>query len=171
MEVSPWAVQRLVYERLGIEFDLTPWEVEEAFLRAARSWTPEPGIAQALERLSELGLPLAVLSNSAFSSQALTSQLEQHGLARFFRFVMSSADYVVRKPHPAFFHTGAGKLGVEPEGVWYVGDMAQYDVVGARAAGMVSVLYAPGDHASADPRPDAIVSDWGSFADLVTASF
>ena len=39
MEVSPWAIQRLVYERLGISFEFSPHEIEAVFLRAARSWT------------------------------------------------------------------------------------------------------------------------------------
>ena len=52
MEISPWAVQRLVYERLGVEFEVSPHEVEAVFLRSARSWSPEPGISLALSRLS-----------------------------------------------------------------------------------------------------------------------
>ena len=170
MEVSPWAVQRLVYERLGIEFEVSPHEVEAVFLRSARSWTPEPGVSRALVRLTALGLPMAVVSNSAFSGEGLTCELELHGLADFFWFIMSSADYIVRKPHPALFQTAAGKLGVAPDAVWYVGDMPQYDIAGARAAGMISVLYAPNGVIHENPKPHAVVPSWDLFAELVARS-
>ena len=113
---------------------------------------------------------MAVVSNSACSSAALTAELEQHDLAEFFQFVMSSADYVVRKPHPALFQTAAGKLRVAPADVWYVGDMPRYDVSGALAAGMVSVLYAPHGADPEGPKPHAVIPHWDALPDLAAHS-
>jgi HAD superfamily hydrolase (TIGR01549 family) len=171
MEVSPWAVQRLVYERLQVRFNVSPDEVEAAFLRAAWAWKPTHGIHDALSELRKLGIPMAVISNSAFSTQALSRELDEHGLGQFFEFTMSSADYVLRKPHPALFHTAAGKLNVSREHAWYVGDSCQYDVVGARAAGMTAILYDPAGTADQGTKPDAVVTTWADLTALVVSSF
>ncbi len=113
---------------------------------------------------------MAVVSNSAFSSEALGSELAQHGLGDFFQFVMSSADYVVRKPHPALLETAAGKLGASVGAVWYVGDTLRYDVTGAIAAGMIPVLYSPNGDASGSSAAKLTLSSWEAFTDLVEVS-
>ena len=79
LEASPWAVERSSwqYERLRVRFAVSQNEVEATFLRAARCWTPADGIHEALEALHELGFAMAVISNSAFSSQALSRELQE----------------------------------------------------------------------------------------------
>jgi HAD superfamily hydrolase (TIGR01662 family) len=51
----------------------------------------------------------------------------------------TSAGWGVRKPEPAFFARIVSEAGCEPEQVAYVGDRVDFDVVPARAAGMVAV--------------------------------
>ena len=112
-----------------------------------------------------------MVSNSAFSSEALSSELDHSGLGEFFEFVMSSADYVVRKPHPALLQTAAGKLGVSVGAVWYVGDTPRYDVTGASAAGMIPILYSPGGDASGSSSGAHVaISSWDEFTELVKES-
>jgi len=82
---------------------------------------------------------------------------------------MSSADYVVRKPHPAILTVAARKLGTAPEHTWLVGDSPAYDVAGARNAGMVGVLYAPSEPTAVGPRPDLCVRSWAELEEIVTA--
>jgi HAD superfamily hydrolase (TIGR01509 family) len=170
MELSPWAVHRLVYEPNGITFERPVAEIEREFLSAARTWVPEPGVADALEDLRRRGLPLGVVSNSAFSSTGLAWELGRHGLGDLFEFVMSSADYVVRKPHPALFAAAALKLNCPARELWYVGDTLRYDVAGANAAGLGSVWY---NRRGAPPRdglePGLVVRGWRELRDLVAA--
>ena len=163
MEMSPWSVHRLVYEPLGITFRRPFEEVELEFLRGATRFAPTEGVEAFVGSLASSGLPLGVVSNSMFTSESLALQLEAFGLRSAFRFVMSSADYVVRKPHPAIFRVAAEKLGTEPARTWYVGDNPRYDVAGAANAGMVSVLYRPDGVAAAsesEPEPDLHVRSW-----------
>jgi FMN phosphatase YigB (HAD superfamily) len=51
----------------------------------------------------------------------------------------SSAGWGVRKPSPEFFTRVAAEAGYGPGEVAYVGDRVDFDVVPARAAGMVAV--------------------------------
>jgi HAD superfamily hydrolase (TIGR01549 family) len=143
LEMSPFTVHRLIYEPLGVSFVRPFEEIELEFWQAATRFTPTEGIEDLLTELEARALPLGVVSNSTFTSRPLAWQLEQAGLLGFFRFVMSSGDYVVRKPHPTIFLTAARKLGTEPADTWYVGDHVEFDVAGAASAGMVPILYAP----------------------------
>jgi FMN phosphatase YigB (HAD superfamily) len=54
-------------------------------------------------------------------------------------FVASSAGLGVAKPAPEFFAALTRMAGVEPGAIAYVGDRVDYDVLPARAAGMVAV--------------------------------
>jgi FMN phosphatase YigB (HAD superfamily) len=51
----------------------------------------------------------------------------------------SSAGWGVRKPSPEFFTRVAAEAGEDPAEIAYVGDRVDFDVVPARAAGMVAV--------------------------------
>ena len=58
-----------------------------------------------------------------------------------FEFVLASSDYGIRKPDGKLFEVGIMRSGLAPEEIWYVGDKVRVDVVGARACGMVPVLF------------------------------
>ena len=51
----------------------------------------------------------------------------------------TSAGWGLRKPAPEFFARVAAEAGFEPHEIAYVGDRVDFDVVPARAAGMVAV--------------------------------
>lgn len=138
----PWtSFDRLIFERLGLTFDIPIEEVQNEFWRAGLKTEPEPGVYEMLECVQALNIPLAVLSNSSFSGRALCLQLERHDLLKPFKFVMSSSDYAVRKPHPALFLTAAAKLGMDAGDIGFIGDTFEVDVIGASQAGMIPIWY------------------------------
>ena len=68
---------------------------------SARLWSRVlPGVRQALERMKQLGLQLAVVSNSDGSIEDL---LTQNDLRAFFDVVIDSHVVGVEKPHPKIF--------------------------------------------------------------------
>lgn len=166
VEVPVRAFWRLADERLGISFDMPPHEVERLFWSVAVKMRPEPGVFEALEGIRASGLPMGVVSNSAFSGHAITYELDKHGMTRFFQFVMSSADYGIRKPHRSFLRTAAAKLEFPPEDLWFIGDSLFHDVGGARGSGMVSVWYNPQDADCGDYCPDVTVAHWSEVQEL-----
>ena len=170
IEISPFTVHRLIYEPHGIGFNRPFREVEREFFSAAMRFRPTEGVQEFLELVRRAGLPLGVVSNSAFSSQTLAWQIAQFGLGSFFTFVMSSGDYVVRKPHPGIFLAAARKLGVDPPELWFVGDSPVYDVAGAANAGIVSVLYRTQGAHPPSPAPDLQVASWQELGEVFAAA-
>lgn len=158
---------RLVCDRLGIRFDRSDDEIELAFWQASTCMEPAPSIHAALDVLKAQGLPLGIVSNSTFSGKVLSWELARHGLLDYFAFVMSSADYGLRKPHPMLFKTAAGKLGLNPWDIAFIGDSLKYDVAGASQAGMTAIWYNPHGLPAEDVHPDADLRDWAELGRLV----
>lgn len=167
----PWvSFDRLILERLGLTFDIPLEEVQNEFWRAGLTTVPEPGIYEMLEHMQALNIVLAVLSNSSFTGRALCLQLERHGLLKPFKFLMSSAEYAVRKPHPALFLTAAAKLEIDARDIWFVGDNFEMDVGGASRAGMIPIWYNRRDASPTAQVEHAPVRTWQEFEDLVRFS-
>jgi HAD superfamily hydrolase (TIGR01509 family) len=98
------------------------------------------GTARALEELKNRGYILAVVSNS---DGRIESAFEQAGLAHYFDFFIDSFHVGVEKPDPRIFRLATSRALVAPEQAAYVGDLYWVDVVGARQAGLLPILYDP----------------------------
>ncbi len=101
------------------------------------------GVRSLLEELHVLRMPMGVVSNSSFAGLVLERELERQEIRRFFRFVISSADYGLRKPDPLIFEVAVRRLGLEAAQVWFAGDNVGYDIVGAHEAGIFPVAFNP----------------------------
>lgn len=163
LEISARAYHRLLYGSLGVRIEAEPAAMEEAFWRAALRMAPAAGAADALEKLSAAGFTLGVVSNSIFSGAILQAELAIHGLLDRLSFVMSSADYGVRKPHPALFAAALAAAGTAPHRTWFVGDSLVNDVGGATQSGLQPVWYGP--EANAASAPGALIAP--TFPDVV----
>ena len=166
VEFHPHIVQRHVYEALHITFDRDAEAVERVFWRAAMQWDREPGVEDMLAVLRDHDIPMGIVSNAAFCGNTLWWEVERQGLADYFRFLMSSADYWVRKPHPLLMETAAAKLDLEPAQVWYVGNSPQYDIAAAHSVGMGAVWYNRLEAPCDGPDPHVEVKSWREFIAL-----
>lgn len=142
-----------LFELAGVPQGRTD-ELKAALLalhQTAHLWgATEPGTAEALQRLKEAGIRLAVVSNS--DGRAATA-LAAGGLLDAFEFVIDSGEVGVEKPDPRIFEIALERMGVRARDALYVGDLYEVDVVGARAAGLDVVLIDPaGEHAGRDVR-------------------
>jgi putative hydrolase of the HAD superfamily len=160
---TPWsAVARLIYDHFGVQFDDPISDLELGFWRAAVQTRPLlPGVRDTLERLASDGIRMAVISNTMFTAGTLRAELDSHGLAKYFEFILSSAELSIRKPNPLLFELAATRLGVAPSSIWFVGDRLDADVVGANAAGMTSVML--GTRVPSVPindKPAISIADW-----------
>jgi putative hydrolase of the HAD superfamily len=160
-------VTRLLADHFGLSYAADDDALELAFWRASVRMRREPNVERALDALSARALPVGVVSNTGFSAHELRDELERHGLGPRFAFVMASADYGLRKPHPMLFEAAAARLGQDPADVWFVGDHPEFDLAGARAAGMTAVWYAPGAADREGARADARLRDWADLEALL----
>jgi putative hydrolase of the HAD superfamily len=118
-----------------------------------------PGTRGALDELRELGLRLAVVSNS---DGTIRETLERLDLAGHFEAIFDSRLVGFEKPDSRIFARALEALGCEPSSALYVGDLYSVDVVGARAAGLEAALVDPfGDWRGVDC---ALVADLAELA-------
>ena len=100
----------------------------------------EDGTEAALEELKSRGYILGVVSNS---DGRIESAFEQAGLSSYFEFFIDSFNVGVEKPDPGIFLLATERAKIAPYEAAYVGDLYWVDVVGARAAGLMPILYDP----------------------------
>ena len=120
----------IVSEKLGVE--VTADELVEAI-----RFDAYPDAVPALRELRERGLRLVAVSNWDCSLPAV---LERCGLGELLDGAVSSAVAGARKPDPSIFEPALELARCGPEQAIHVGDTAAEDVVGARAAGIRSLL-------------------------------
>lgn len=120
----------IVSEKLGLEISV------EELVKAIRFFA-YPDVVPALSGLRDRGLTLVAVSNWDCS---LPRVLERCDLDGLLDGTVTSAGAGSRKPDPAIFRTALELVGCEPSEVVHVGDTAEEDVLGARAAGIRPLL-------------------------------
>jgi putative hydrolase of the HAD superfamily len=110
--------------------------------------------------------PLAIVSD-AQSAYGLP-ELRAVGLADYFAPIVISGDYGYRKPDVRLFQSALSKLRISPKEAIYIGNDRFRDVLGARQAGMKTILFCPSGNPGGSPEtePDYILYH---FADLPRA--
>jgi 2-haloalkanoic acid dehalogenase type II len=96
-----------------------------------------PDVVPALSDLRDRGLTLVAVSNWDCS---LPRVFERCGLDDRLDGIVTSAGAGARKPDPAIFAAALEQAGCEPSEALHVGDTAEEDVAGARAAGIRPLL-------------------------------
>ena len=161
--------QRLkwLFEMFDLEFSLGPDALETLYWDATAPCESTPGMPELLARLRALGIGTGVLSNMGFTGASLRLRLERLFPEHRFQFVISSADYVLRKPDPHLFALALKRAGCAAEDTWFLGDNLRMDIAGAAAAGMTAVHYdrdlgcAYREPAAVETMPPCLrVTDW-----------
>ena len=132
---------RLILEHLGIRLSLTSLEQENVFWTAASPGAVVPYADSLLDYLNAAGIRTGVISNNGWSSEALRQRVDRLLPNNRFEFVLSSCDYLVRKPDRRLFEIGLQRAQLPAEKVWYCGDSIRADVYGAKNAGMFPVFF------------------------------
>lgn len=140
-DVSGQVCHKVLYEYLGIEFSLTPLEMETVFWNGASMGAIMPDADKMLDYINKNGVRSAVISNLLWSGDALTERLDRLLPNNQFEFVMTSSDYLVRKPGRILFDIALQKAGLSSDEVWYCGDNPRADIEGSSRAGIYPVWY------------------------------
>ncbi len=102
----------------------------------SRHWQPFDDVPPLLAALDELGIAYGAATNNVTDYQAY--KLEQAGLP--FEVVIGTDVTGKPKPHASMFLEGARQLGAAPECTLMIGDDVINDGIGARDAGLISLL-------------------------------
>lgn len=105
-----------------------------AFRAAQRLFPDVDGL---LDAADDLALPVVLLTNSSAAVTAI--KLEALAIGHRFVAVVTTDTLGVGKPDPRTYHEAARLAGTRPQDTVCVGDNIEWDVVGARAAGLRAV--------------------------------
>lgn len=128
------------------------------FISILRRCPVRPGLVPLLEALNKSGRLLAVLSDYG----AVLERLQALQIpVRHFKALLSSMECGALKPSPRPFLKAAQRLGLEPNRILTIGNRADIDGMGARAAGMHFIGVEDGRN-----RPRFTKSDFMSWPDV-----
>ena len=140
-EICSQVADKVLYEYLGIEFSLTPLEMESIFWNAVSMGAIMPDADKMLDYINGAGIRSAVISNLVWSGDALTERIGRLLPNNRFEFIMTSSGYFLRKPNRILFDIALQKAQLKADEVWYCGDNLQADVEGSSQAGIYPVWY------------------------------
>lgn len=130
-----------LYESQGIEIGLSSSEIDTVFWNAASPGAPTEGIEDFLEYLREKGIRTGVISNITFAPSVVAERINRLLPDNDFEFIITSSNYIFRKPHKRLFDLALEKADLKPDEIWYIGDNYECDVKGSSNAGMLPVWY------------------------------
>jgi FMN hydrolase / 5-amino-6-(5-phospho-D-ribitylamino)uracil phosphatase len=100
---------------------------------------------------SRAARPIGIVTNGPTEVQR--AKLELLGIDRLVDFVLVSEEFGVAKPDPEIFREALRLAGVRPEEAVFVGDSAEFDMVGAQASGIPTVWVNRHRRAWTEPSP------------------
>lgn len=130
-----------LYESQGIEIALSNSEIDTVFWNAAAPGAPTEGIKEFLKYLKNKNIRTGVISNIAFASSVVAERINRLLPENEFEFIITSSNYIFRKPNKRIFDLALEKAELRPDEVWYIGDQYECDVKGSLNAGLMPVWY------------------------------
>src|SRR5262245_38727201 len=121
---------------------------------AARRWQRMglfPGVVEALGRLRQRGVPLALVTNGDRRQQR--RKIDQHDLERFFDVIVIEGEFGVGKPEEPVYRHALAALAARPDEAWMVGDNLEWDVAAPQRLGMRGVWVDGPGQGLPDPAP------------------
>ena len=122
-------------------------------------------VPDTLRTLSARGLRIGLISNS---HRPLRSFDSHFGLDGLIDVAISSFDHGFMKPHPSIFERALREMHVDASEAVMVGDSLAHDVLGARKAGMRSILIARNGACVVDDTTVPVIRSLGELPDLVS---
>ena len=130
-----------LYESQGIEVPLSNEEIDTIFWDAASPGEPTEGMKEFLEYLKSNGIRTGVISNIAYAATVVSERIKRLLPENTFEFIITSSNYMFRKPSKRIFDLALEQAELAPEDVWYIGDQYECDIKGALSAGIFPVWY------------------------------
>jgi FMN phosphatase YigB (HAD superfamily) len=172
VEQDAIACVRQVLDELGLHVAA---EVVEAAVAAVMQATlcdatPVDGAPDTVRELSRHGVVLGVVSSAVYHP-FLEWSLRRFGMLDAFDAVVTSASCGYYKSRPEIYRHALDTLAIDASHAVHVGDSYEYDVVGARSAGMRTVWFDRLGASSGDNLADLTIRHLTGLAPVVLAHF
>ncbi len=132
---------QVLLEQLGRPIGLAPALADCYWQTLLDAMEIEPGAAQTLQRLHDMGLSIGVGTNMTADWQL--EKLKRLGLLSLVDFLVTSEEANAEKPDLRLFLLCAEKAGCELQACCFVGDNLEKDALAAQSAGMQGIWYCP----------------------------
>lgn len=134
-------ILRCILDINGIRLSVPMTDAAFIFFEGAESADPMPGIADLLHFLDEVSIRTGVISNLVENGEVLKRQIDRMLPENNFEFVITSSDYIFRKPMPHLFRVAIELSKLPPDEIWFCGDNTMADIMGAHSVGMFPVWF------------------------------
>jgi putative hydrolase of the HAD superfamily len=117
-----------------------------------------PGAHETLDRLKELGVKLALVTNGAAEPQR--KKVVRFALEHRFDHIQIEGEHGFGKPEEQAYLHAMSALGVGPKNTWMVGDNLEWEVVAPQRLGIFAIWYdgyGQGLPPDSPIRPDRII--------------
>lgn len=141
IEIHEHHFLRYVLEYFGIKLSISIEEAEWIISTTLGDNIMTPDADKMLKSLTEKGIKTGIISNLCWSGTALERVMAELFPEHKFEFIMTSSEYIFRKPDRHLFDLAVRKSGFKAEEIWYCGNFIDVDVIGANNAGLFPVLY------------------------------
>lgn len=159
-----------LYESLGIEIALTNAEIDTVFWDAAAPGSATESVEDFLKFLKNSEIRTGVISNISYAPSVVAARINRLLPENAFEFILTSSNYIFRKPHRRIFDLALEKAALRPDEVWYIGDQYECDVKGALNAGLYPVWYIGAiDLPYREDCSILTVTDWDALKPLIAA--
>ncbi|MBR5514540.1 MAG: HAD family hydrolase [Ruminococcus sp.] len=132
---------RYVLEYFDIKLSIPIEEAEWIICKSLAENIMTPGADKMLKTLTEKGIRTGIVSNLCWSGAALERAMGELFPEHKFDFIITSSEYIFRKPDRHIFDMAIRKSGLKPEEIWFCGNFIDVDIIGAKNAGLFPVLY------------------------------
>ena len=147
-----------VLDELGVAADdaIVAAGVRELMHRTLDVARPTPGSVETVTALRREGVPLGIVSSAVYHP-FLEWTLDRFGILDAFTDITTSASAGFYKSRPEIYWHALSRLDAVPARAVHIGDSYQWDVDGARRAGLRTVWVRPEDAA----QPEGTAPDLG----------
>lgn len=171
LEIPNEQFMAYLLESLGIELSIPYSEIGVVFWDAAAPGEATEGMEDFLSFLKEDGIRTGVISNLSYSGRDLKMRINSLLPQNEFEFIISTADYVFRKPNKRIYDLALEKAELESGDVWFVGDQYKCDVLGALNCGMTPVWYTQCRHYKEENEHNVLeVASWNELKSAILSA-
>ena len=128
----------------------------------------EPNILQTLTKIKQMGIPMAIISNSDTID---VMYWKKSPLYSYFCESVFSFQIGIMKPDPRIYTYLLSKLRIEPSLCLYVGDGGSDEIRTARYLGMKTVLVTHFNSLNANKKSDYKIDNFYELMDIVQKCF